>query len=183
MPISKLSHYSIRTRDLEASRRFYTDIMGLRSGSRPPFAFPGIWLYLRDDESKSGVVHIIGVDPDDPSGLTRYLGDKPIDAMGGTGTFDHIAFLANGWPAMRERCRVAGVRYEERTVPSLGLHQVFVVDPSGVTIELNYPASEAGTPGVHDPSDPEPSASIATLRRFGGHAGLINRHRRQRRGA
>jgi hypothetical protein len=31
----------------------------------------------------------------------------------------------------------------ERTVPSLGLRQVFLTDPSGVTIELNYPAAEA----------------------------------------
>jgi catechol 2,3-dioxygenase-like lactoylglutathione lyase family enzyme len=132
--------------------------MGLRSGYRPPFAFPGIWLYPGDDESEFGVVHIIGVDPDDPSGLARYLGDKPMDAVAGTGTFDHIAFLANDWSAMRERCRAAGVRYSERTVPSLGLHQVFVVDPSGVTIELNYPASEAGMTPVHDSSDPKPVA-------------------------
>jgi hypothetical protein len=27
-------------------------------------------------------------------------------------------------------------------VPSLGLHQVFIEDPSQVTIELNYPAAE-----------------------------------------
>ena len=30
----------------------------------------------------------------------------------------------------------------ERTVPVLGLHQVFIKDPNGVTIELNFPASE-----------------------------------------
>jgi hypothetical protein len=35
------------------------------------------------------------------------------------------------------------VPYRERTVPSLGLHQVFFEDPSAVTIELNYPAEEA----------------------------------------
>jgi catechol 2,3-dioxygenase-like lactoylglutathione lyase family enzyme len=86
---SKLAYYFIRTSDLEASRRFYTEIMGLRVGYLPPFVFSGIWLCLGDDESEFGVIHIIGVDPDDPAGLTRYLGDKPMDAMVGTGAFDH----------------------------------------------------------------------------------------------
>ncbi len=47
---------------------------------------------------------------------------------------------------MRARLKEAGLPYRERTVPSLGLHQVFVEDPSDVTIELNYPASEAEQP-------------------------------------
>ena len=34
----------------------------------------------------------------------------------------------------------------ERTVPDLGLHQVFLDDPNGVVIELNYPAAEKTAP-------------------------------------
>jgi hypothetical protein len=45
---------------------------------------------------------------------------------------------------MRKRLGRHKVPFRERTVPSLGLHQVFIEDPSQVTIELNYPASEAG---------------------------------------
>jgi hypothetical protein len=44
---------------------------------------------------------------------------------------------------MRARLARHGVPYRERTVPDLGLHQVFFEDPSQVTIELNYPAEEA----------------------------------------
>ena len=44
---------------------------------------------------------------------------------------------------MLERCRRSDVSFFERTVPTLGLHQVFIKDPNGVTIELNFPASEA----------------------------------------
>jgi hypothetical protein len=58
MPVTRLAHYSIRTADLEQSRQFYTRIPGFREGFRPPFDFPGIWLYLGDDESEFGVVHI-----------------------------------------------------------------------------------------------------------------------------
>jgi catechol 2,3-dioxygenase-like lactoylglutathione lyase family enzyme len=142
MAIKKLAHYSIRTQDLERSRDFYTRVMGFRVGFRPPFPFPGLWLYLDTDESDYGVVHIIGIDPAAPEGLVGYLGDKPVSGEG-TGTVDHIAFLANDLEGFRSKLRDAGCEWRDRTVPSLGLHQVFVEDPSGVTIELNFPASEA----------------------------------------
>lgn len=141
MPLSKLAHYSIRTTDLERSRHFYTRILGLREGFRPQFGFPGIWLYLGPDESEYGVVHIIGIDPDDPSAVTAYLGDRELPATG-TGTVDHIAFLATNVQEFWATLRREGYEWRDRTVPSLGLHQVFVEDPSGVTIEMNFPASE-----------------------------------------
>ena len=145
MGIAKLAHYSIRTMDLEASRRFYTDVMNFRVGFRPPFDFPGLWLYFDGDESEYGIVHLIGIDPDDPGRLVRYLGERSADGMTGTGSVDHLAFLATDWPKMRERCDAHKVAYRQRTVPSLGLHQVFIVDPSGLTVELNYPACEASS--------------------------------------
>ncbi len=141
MAITRLAHYSIRTRDLERSCAFYERVLGFRRGYRPPFDFPGAWLYLGDDEQDFGTVHIIGIDPDNPAGLAAYLGDKALP-MSGTGTVDHIAFLARGVTGMWETLRAEGIAWRDRTVPSLGLHQVFIEDPSGVTIELNYPAEE-----------------------------------------
>lgn len=143
MSLAKLAHFSIRTSDLAASESFYTNILGFRAGARPLFDFPGRWLYMGDDESEFGVVHLVGVDPDNPEGLSAYLGAKG-GADTGTGVVDHIAFLATGWPELRNRCEASGQHYIERVVPSLGLLQVFLADPSGVTIELNYPAEEAG---------------------------------------
>lgn len=143
MPIGKLDHYSIRTLDIDASRRFYTEVMGFEVGFRPSFDFPGLWLYngTRHPESY-GVVHIIGVDPANPEGLKAYLGDRDISTLDGTGTVDHMAFAATGVAEMRARLVRFGVAFRERTVPDLGLHQVFFEDPSQVTIELNYPAHE-----------------------------------------
>ncbi|KVW20025.1 glyoxalase [Burkholderia cepacia] len=141
MTVSRLAHYSIRTLDLERSCRFYERVLGFKRGYRPPFDFPGAWLYKGGDESDYGTVHIIGVDPANPDGLAAYLGDKTLPASG-TGTVDHIAFLATGVEAMWDTLRAEHVAWRDRTVPSLGLHQVFVEDPSGVTIELNFPAAE-----------------------------------------
>lgn len=144
MPVGKLDHYSIRTLDIEASRRFYTEVMGFTSGFRPPFKFPGIWLYNGAQYPETtGVVHIIGIDPNDPQGLKDYLGDRDVASLQGTGTVDHMAFAATGLADMRMRLQRQGVAFRERTVPSLHIHQVFFEDPSGVTIELNYPAAEA----------------------------------------
>lgn len=144
MPIGKLDHYSVRTLDIEASRRFYTEVMGFQEGFRPPFKFPGLWLYNGAPHPESfGVVHIIGIDPKDPEGLREYLGDRDPDTLKGTGTVDHMAFNATDLAAMRERLKRHDIAYRERTVPSLGLHQMFFEDPSSVTIELNFPAAEA----------------------------------------
>ncbi len=144
MPVGRLDHYSIRTSDIEASRRFYTEVMGFTAGFRPPFGFPGLWLYNGAQYPETtGVVHIIGIDPDDPQGLKDYLGDRDPATLEGTGTVDHMAFTATGLADMRARLARHGVAFRERTVPSLGIHQVFFEDPSGVTLELNYPAAEA----------------------------------------
>ncbi|HPW12474.1 MAG TPA: VOC family protein [Thermomonas sp.] len=143
MPINKLAHFSVRTTSIEASRRFYTEVLGFREGYRPPFEFPGLWLYSGGDEADYGVVHLIGSDRDDPDGLVRYLGDKDAASLHGSAAVDHLAFLATGLEDMRGRLQRAGLPTRERTVPDLGLHQVFVEDPSGITIELNFPAAEA----------------------------------------
>ncbi|MDQ0139589.1 VOC family protein [Cupriavidus necator] len=155
MSIKKLAHYSIRTTDLERSCAFYERVLGFRRGYRPPFAFPGAWLYLGEDERDFGTVHIIGIDPKDPSGLVAYLGDKSLPQTG-TGTVDHIAFLAEGVARMWDTLKAEGIPWRDRTVPSLGLHQVFIEDPSGVTIELNYPAEEVA--GMTLPSQAQANA-------------------------
>ena len=143
MPVGKLDHYSIRTPEVEASRRFYTEVMGFAVGFRPPFKFPGIWLYNGAQYPETtGVVHIIGIDSNDPQGLKDYLGDRDVTSLQGTGTVDHMAFVATGLADMRARLQNHGIAFRERTVPALGIHQVFFEDPSGVTLELNYPAAE-----------------------------------------
>jgi catechol 2,3-dioxygenase-like lactoylglutathione lyase family enzyme len=141
MPLSKIAHYSVRTLDLEATRKFYTEVMGLTVGPRPPFKFPGLWLYNGSHDSyANAVVHIIGIDPNDPQGLKEYLGDRDAASLAaGTGSFDHIAFEANDVQAMISHLKKKAVPYRERMVPDLNLHQVFLDDPSGVVIELNYP--------------------------------------------
>ena len=139
-----LNHYSIRTDDLEACRRFYADVLGLVVGPRPDFPFPGLWLYAGDTTVwANAAVHIIGIARDDPTGLNGYLGERDNTQRVGSGAVDHVAFFASGLDSMRTTLARLGIANRERTVPGIGLHQVFVTDPNGIVIELNYPAAEA----------------------------------------
>ena len=135
MLINSLDHCAIRTTKLQETRDFFVDILGLQDGERPDFPFPGAWLYT----DSTAVIHLIGVDPDDPSGLQRYVGGEiRTEALQGSGAFDHIAFRANDPSILIERLKKADYAYRERQVPNMNLFQIFVEDPNGITIELNY---------------------------------------------
>jgi len=56
MALLSLNHVTIRPHDIEATRDFCVDIVGLREGARPPFGFPGYWLYAGDVP----VIHLVG---------------------------------------------------------------------------------------------------------------------------
>jgi catechol 2,3-dioxygenase-like lactoylglutathione lyase family enzyme len=144
-----LNHFSIRTLDIEATRDFYERVLRLTVGPRPPFAFPGLWMYRGDHgDYANAVVHIIGMDRNDPEGLRKYLGERDVSSLQGSGAVDHVAFFATGLAGMLEHLQAQGIAARERTVPALGLHQLFLEDPNGVVVELNYPAAEHATPAA-----------------------------------
>ena len=129
MPLRNLNHFLVLAEDLDATRDFYVDVLGLAMGERPPFEFPGYWLYLGD----RAVVHLASKDPE---------GRGRSDGKSGTGAIDHIAFEASGLADMTARLDALGIPVRQRIVPGVGLRQLFIRDPNGVTVELTYPASE-----------------------------------------
>ena len=139
MSLSSLDHCSIRTVKLEETRSFFVEILGMEDGDRPDFPFPGAWLYVDD----TAVLHLVGVDPEDPVGLQEYLGGNiDADSLSGSGSFDHIAFRAKDPDLLVRRLKNRGYPFRERKVPSMDLYQIFVEDPNGITIELNYWAED-----------------------------------------
>jgi catechol 2,3-dioxygenase-like lactoylglutathione lyase family enzyme len=138
-----LNHFSIRTLDMEATKNFYSSVIGLEVGPRPNFPFPGIWLYSGDISNyANAVVHVIGLDPANPNGLNQYLGERDNTGLHGSGAVDHLAFFVTGLSAKKALLAQHKVAYTEREVPVLGLIQLFLHDPSGIVIELNYPSTE-----------------------------------------
>jgi hypothetical protein len=87
-------------------------------------------------------LHLIAIDKNDPNGLKQYLGERDPSSLYGSGAVDHIAFFAVGLEEKISLLKELKISYRERTVPVIGLHQIFLDDPNGIVIELNYPASE-----------------------------------------
>ena len=138
-----LNHFSIRSLEIEKTSAFFNQVLGLTIGPRPEFPFPGVWLYNGDESSwANAVLHLIAIDKNDPEGLKKYLGDRDTSSLHGSGAVDHIAFFANGLEEKIQLLKTLKVPYRERKVPVLKLHQIFLDDPNGVVIELNYPAAE-----------------------------------------
>lgn len=132
MPIGTLNHFTIYAVDLEATRAFWCDVLGLTEGDRPPLPFPGHWLY----SGGAPTVHLVGPRDSDS--------DKPPRRSQPTGQVDHIAFDATGLAEMRAHLTNLGISFREMLVPRDGQTQIFLHDPNGVGVELNYPPAEAG---------------------------------------
>jgi catechol 2,3-dioxygenase-like lactoylglutathione lyase family enzyme len=122
MGVGLLDHFNIRTRNLGETVRFYEDVLGLENGPRPNFAFSGAWLYSKGQ----AVVHLVDISPTDEA-------QKP-----DSGVVHHVAFVAQGFHRMKEHLQTKGFPFEAREVPGGDLWQIFVRDPNGVMIELNY---------------------------------------------
>ncbi len=130
MSLQGLHHYTIRPADLEATKSFYVDVLGLEVGYRPPLNFPGYWLYTGGEPT----VHLIGPRESEAGWAPR----EPAP----TGLLDHIAFSCSGLAGMKERLAARALAYEERVVPRDRQTQLFLSDPDGIMVELNYPTVE-----------------------------------------
>jgi catechol 2,3-dioxygenase-like lactoylglutathione lyase family enzyme len=134
MGVRALEHVTIRCSQLRRTRDFYVDLMGLTEGERPAFPFRGYWLYL----GGVPVVHL--VEASDTAGAWgREEAPLPV-AEDGTGAFDHVAFHGDDFEGMRARLKDTGVIFKERVVPGGRLKQLFVPDPEGVLVEINFRA-------------------------------------------
>src|ERR1700750_684186 len=126
MSVGTLDHFNIRTRKLDDTVRFYEDVMGLEKGPRPNFAFPGAWMY----SDGKAVVHLVDI-----SGTSEL--QKPDSRV-----VHHVVLCSRGFDDMRQRLKAKDMRFEARQVPGGELWQIFVDDPNGVLIELNYEAAK-----------------------------------------
>ena len=126
MPVELLEHYTIRCQSLAATRDFYRDVLGLTEGARPDFPFKGHWLYL----GGVPIVHLV-----DAAESTQR--DGPHHGVD-TAALDHIAFRGIDLEATRATLRAHDLAYRETGVPGGRLTQIFVKDPDGILIEMNF---------------------------------------------
>ena len=120
-------HYSLDVSDIEVSRRFYGDLLGLSEIDRPDFGIPGVWYQAGPVQ-----LHLIQT-PDGMDVGTRAPSLNPLSA--------HIAFEIDSYERVEAELREAGIDMQ-----ALGTRagQIFVRDPDGNTIEFIQPAGTRG---------------------------------------
>ena len=138
MPLSHLEHFLIQTTDLDRTRDWYVNVLGLEEGYHPDFKMPVRWLYLGDQP----VLHITVGGEGVSENRKKYLGQQST-ATYGSGVVDHIAFRAHNLKETLERLDRLNVVYTKRQVDAQGLFQLFLLDPNGLKIELNFSSEEA----------------------------------------
>jgi catechol 2,3-dioxygenase-like lactoylglutathione lyase family enzyme len=132
MSLQGMNHFTVLSDDLEATRKFYCDLLGFEEGPRPNFRFPGYWLYVGDQP----ILHVIHRDE-----LHEHR----------AGVIDHMAFTATDLPGTAARLDKAGVEWELRRLPKdgprEGLWQLFFDDPHGGKVEFDFDKTEPAPAG------------------------------------
>jgi catechol 2,3-dioxygenase-like lactoylglutathione lyase family enzyme len=122
MSVGLLDHYNVSTRKLDETVKFYESVLGFSNGERPPFNFPGAWLY----SAGHPVLHLNDISQTDRQ-------QRP-----DSGVIDHVAFSSRGFEAIKQHLTSQGVPYRVNQVPNSARWQIFLRDPNNVEIELNF---------------------------------------------
>lgn len=128
--VSAIHHFTVgcAPKDLPVLHAFYTATLGLQEGYRPALRHPGYWLYAGGDAN--AIVH-----------LNALLQATP--SRDG-GPLDHVALKAHGLAEARKALRAANVPFSETPLTGTRLHQVFLNDPLGLKVELNFDLDAEG---------------------------------------
>ena len=130
LSVGLLDHYNVSTRNLADTVRFYEQVLGFVNGPRPPFDFPGAWLY----SDGHPVLHLNDISPTDQQ------------QRADSGVIDHIAFGSRGFEAMKRHLTQKEIPFRINQVPNSRRWQIFVTDPNNILIELNFDVGqEAGS--------------------------------------
>lgn len=126
--VGDIIHVTIKTLDLEATEKFYTEVLQAKIGPRPDLGVPGLWLDFNGTQ-----VHILG-------------GEAALDSEGhyktGSGAFDHVALSANNYDEVKKIVEDFGCDFRENNIQDFDLWQLFVKDPNDIMFELNFIVSE-----------------------------------------
>ncbi len=143
MPLTKLEHFLVQTTNFQATCDWYEHVLGLTRGYTPDFRFPVQWMYLDGHD----VLHITQGGTNVSENRMRYNGQES-QADFGSGVVDHIAFRCHGLPETIAHLRSRAIEFRQRMVNDQGLYQLFLIDPNGVKIELNFANAEAIENGI-----------------------------------
>jgi catechol 2,3-dioxygenase-like lactoylglutathione lyase family enzyme len=137
MPITDWDHYTVRSNDAAASWAFYEQALGLNVRKREGFPVPAFIVSIGTRE----VVHVFQASSEMEAIFARLPSAEQLEGWT-TGRLHHVEFWAADLIAVRSRLAEKGVAVTERTLPDK--HQLHMVDPDGIQVNLNFPLSEVG---------------------------------------
>jgi catechol 2,3-dioxygenase-like lactoylglutathione lyase family enzyme len=129
MPAHAMSHFTVLTKNVAATETFYGELLGLRTGYRPPISRPGVWLYAGEHP----ILHVI-----DPVEMPQ----QP------AGVLDHMAFNATGLKEVAGKLKQRGITYDLSQQGETGTWQMFFHDVNGAKVELNFEKDEPEAPAL-----------------------------------
>jgi catechol 2,3-dioxygenase-like lactoylglutathione lyase family enzyme len=129
MTVESLDHINVVTPDLDRAEAFYRDLLALETRPAPPPLTPATARWMHDSGGRA-VLHLNALD-------VPRLFDRDM-AAGPTGALHHVAFRYAGHADVLERISAMGLDHRRNEVPAAGLRQIFVSDPDGVLLELNF---------------------------------------------
>jgi catechol 2,3-dioxygenase-like lactoylglutathione lyase family enzyme len=128
MTVTAMNHFTILTDRLDETVAFYAEHLNLAPGARPPFTFPGAWLYADGGRGREPILHIVaGVDS------KRLV----------KGVIDHMAFSGKGLEQAVAKLKQRSIQYELRRLPAYGTWQLFFHDPNSARVEIDFDPAEA----------------------------------------
>ena len=132
MAIIGIEHVNIRTACLPETIHFYRDILGMTVAPPPGRSdlSDGAWVYGSDG---SAVLHIGDAALVCP-GETQAPATVPSD----TGTIHHVALSCDDYGQVRELIEADDIALTANDLPQFNLRQIFIRDPNGVLVELNF---------------------------------------------
>lgn len=130
MHVERLDHVNIITDDLDATARFYAQLLGLERRDAPPPLTPANAQWMYDTRGKA-VLHINSTD------CPRAF-DRAVHPGAETGAIHHVALGCTGFDTLIARITAMGLAHQVNTITAIGLRQVFVADPNNVLLELNF---------------------------------------------
>jgi catechol 2,3-dioxygenase-like lactoylglutathione lyase family enzyme len=131
MPATTMNHFTILTDNLDSTLAFYAEHLDLHPGARPPFKFPGAWLYARD--GKEPILHVIA--------------GKGKEVLV-PGVIDHMAFTGRDLAGTVQKLKDRDIGYELRRLPVYETWQLFFYDPNGARVELDFDPGEKAPAGA-----------------------------------
>ncbi len=130
MPVEQLDHVNIVTDRLDETAEFYVALLELERRDGPPPFRPDQMQWLFDGSGRA-LVHLNSVD-------CERAYDRAFEHGTATGAVHHIAFKCSDHSAALARITRLGCEFRTNRVESIGLEQIFVKDPNGVLLELNF---------------------------------------------